>query len=72
MLPDAMCKETGNSTTVDKVVDHLIEEKRKNPEKTITNNQVDNVIRGKHRVSNVEFHHSIAVCVLRLSFLFII
>ena len=72
MLPDAICKETGNSTTVDKVVDHLIKEKQNKLEKTITNNQVNTVIRGKHRVSNVESHHSITVCSLRVSFFFII
>ena len=43
---ESECKETGNSSFITKVVDALIQEKTENPDKTITNSQVDNYKQG--------------------------
>ena len=49
---ESECKETGESSIISKVVDALIKMKMDNPEKTITNSQVDNSKKGNTVLSD--------------------
>ena len=52
VLSESECKETGNSSHINKVVDALIQEKMENPLETITKSQVDNYKQGNTGLAN--------------------